>query len=420
MSGAASHGYAEPRPRWGRRVLVAAGVLALLAVAYVVVQLVRSPPALTATASPPTTLRVGGSVPRLPWPSQGSAAVEVVGVGSLGSFHGTTARPLASVTKLMTALVVLKRHPLAAGDGGPTIRISAADVVAYRADLASDQSVLKVSAGEQLDELQALEGLLVPSANNLAPILARWDAGSVGAFVARMNATARELGLEHTHFVEPSGIAAGDVGSALDMVRLGAAALANPTIAAIVRLGEVELPVAGTVINYDYEVGHHGIIGIKTGSSSAAGGNFVFAARRRLDGRTLTVVGSVLGQEGVSRLQTALDAGERLATAAFGSVRSLTVTRAGAVVIHVRAPWSPRAVSGVTTETVRYFGVPGANARVRIAVAGSLVGRRVRSLASGTRIGTLTVAVAGRRFEVPVVASSGLAGPSLHYRLTRL
>ena len=152
-----------------------------------------------------------------------------------------------------------------------------------------------------------------------------------------MNAMARSLGLGHTHIVEPSGIADGDLGRAVDMMHLGADALANPTIAGIVALGEVVLPVAGTVLNYDYEVGHHGIIGIKTGSSSAAGGNFVFAARRTVDGRTLTVVGAVLGQQGVSRLQTALDTGVRLAAAALSSVRELTIARAGLRVVVVRA-----------------------------------------------------------------------------------
>src|SRR5580693_4714589 len=150
MSSAAPHGYAEPRPRWGRRILVVLTLLVLLAVAYVAAELTRSAPALATTVSGSRSSRVGGAPSRMPWPSSGSAAVEVVGVGSLGSYHGTTPRPLASVTKLMTALVVLKTHPLRAGLDGPTIPISAADVGVYRADLASDQSVLQVSAGEQL------------------------------------------------------------------------------------------------------------------------------------------------------------------------------------------------------------------------------------------------------------------------------
>jgi D-alanyl-D-alanine carboxypeptidase (penicillin-binding protein 5/6) len=343
----------------------------------------------------------------------------VVGVGSIRSFRGDLVTPLASLTKLMTALVVLKQHPLDVSAPGPTIEITAADVAVYRADLASDQSVLEVSAGERLSERQALEGLLVPSANNLALVLATWDAGSTGAFVARMNAMARSLGLRRTHFVEPSGLAPGDAGTAIDMTRLGADALANPTIASIVDLGEVTLPVAGNVINYDYAVGHHGIIGIKTGSSSAAGGNFVFAARQHISGRTLTVVGAVLKQEGVSDLDTALAMGQRLAAAALHSVRPLTVLRSGTTAVRVRAPWSSVLILGRTTRAVHIFGTPGRVASLRTVLGPAITRGDPRRIRRGERLATVTITLAGRRYAVPVTASGNLSPPTLHYRLTR-
>jgi D-alanyl-D-alanine carboxypeptidase (penicillin-binding protein 5/6) len=387
------------------------------AVAVALVQLERQLPPLRVSVELERELRVGGHRPTLPWPTGGSAAVEVVGAGSLGAARGAFVTPLASVSKLMTALVVLKRHPLARGGSGPDIPITAPDVSAYQADLAAQQSVLEVRAGEQLDELQALEGLLVPSANNIALVLAKWDAGSVNAFVAQMNAMAASLGLRHTHFVEPSGLAPGNAGTALDMMRLGADALANPTIASIVKKGEVDLPVAGIVLNYNYAVGHHNIIGIKTGSSIAAGGNFVFAARRTVDGRAVTVIGAVLDQKGVSQLDTALSMGERLAAAAFGDVRTLTVTRAGAIVVRVHAPWSSREIVGRSTESARYFGVPGAEASFRIALDPTL--SHADHVRSGERLATVTVRVATHTYTIPVVASGSLPSPSLTYRLER-
>jgi D-alanyl-D-alanine carboxypeptidase (penicillin-binding protein 5/6) len=395
-------------------------VLAVLVVAAGVVQLERSVPALRASITIDGTARFGGTRPRLPWPSHGSAAVEVLGVGPLGSFRGDLVTPLASVTKLMTALVVLKQHPLAPSASGPTIVITAAEVVAYKADLASDQSVLEVRSGERLDEREALEGLLIPSANNVALILATWDAGSTAAFVARMNAMAASLGLAHTHFVEPSGLAPGNAGTALDMTRLGALALANPTIASIVGLGEVSLPVAGTVINYDYAVGHHGIVGIKTGSSNAAGGNFVFAARGRVDGRTITVVGAVLKQEGTSRLETALEVGERLAAAALRSIRVFTVLHGGMTAVRVTAPWAAAPVLGQTTRTVRAFGIPGRTETLRTAVSQALAEGHQKQVHRGERLATVTVTLAGHTYAIPVAATGNLPGPSLHYRLTRL
>jgi len=419
MSAGPLHGYRASEPRWGWRVLGGLVVLLALASALLIVQLLRTPPALRVSVVLAARARVGANAPVLPWPARGSAAVEVVGVGSLRSFRGDLVTPLASLTKLMTALVVLKRHPLGTSDSGPTIRITAADVATYRADVASDQSVLEVRAGEDLSEREALEGLLVPSANNVALVLARWDAGSTSAFVARMNTMARSLGLRHTHFVEPSGLAPDDAGTAIDMTHLGADALANPTIASIVDLGEVSLPVAGTVINYDYDVGHHGIIGIKTGSSSAAGGNFVFAARRTISGRTLTVVGAVLRQEGTSDLDTALEMGERLAAAALHSVRPLVVLRAGTSAVRIRARWSSTAILGRTTRTVHIFGTPGRVAALRTVLSPTLTHGHPRRIQRGERLATITITLAGRTYTVPVTAAGKLPGPTLHYRLTR-
>jgi D-alanyl-D-alanine carboxypeptidase (penicillin-binding protein 5/6) len=405
-------------PRWGRRIVVCVVVLALAAIALVVAQLERPLPRLSVSVVLPPRGRAGGAAAVLPWPRHGSAAVEVRGVGLLGSFNGDRATPLASVTKLVTALVVLRAHPLAAGESGPAIRLRPADVATYESDLAGNQSVLKVEAGEELSERQALEGLLVASANNVADILARWDAGTTSVFVGRMNAMARALGLRRTHFVEPSGLSPGNVGSAIDMTRLGADALANPTIAAIVRLGEVALPVAGIVINYDYAVGHHGIIGIKTGSSNAAGGNFVFAAREVVDGRTLTAVGAVLAQKGTSNLDAALAAGERLANAALRVPRTRVLLTARTPVVRVSAPWAKRTVVARTGAAVSVFGAPGGEPSLRARLVARL--RRLRHVERGQRLATVTVSLRGRSYTVAAAASGSIPRPGLVYRLTRM
>ena len=355
----------------------------------------------------------------MPWPSQGSAAAEISGIGSLGSARGDAVAPIASLTKLVTALVVLQAHPLSSFAPGPAIPLTAADVATYNADLALKQSVLKVAAGETLTERQALEGLLIPSANNIAHVLARWDAGTTAAFVAKMNAMAASLGLAHTHFAGPSGYGPASVGTALDMVRLGADALANPTIASITAMGEVNLPVAGIVINFDYALGHDGIIGIKTGSA-AGGGDFIFAARKVVAGHSLTVVGAVLSQGGPSPIDTALTAGEKLATAAFAQVRSFTVLAAGVTAVRVRAPWSSSAVVGRTVRAVQYFGLTGTEAKFHTVISPAIARGPTRKVHQGERLGTVTVSVGSTTSTVAVVASGGLAGPSLRWRLTRL
>ena len=145
-------------PRWGRRMVLCLVVLVLAAVAFVVVQLERPLPGLSVSVVLAPHGSAGGAGAVLPWPLHGSAAVEVLGVGPLGSFNGERTTTLAGVTKLMTALVVLRAHPLVAGESGPAIRVRPADVATYKSDLAGTQSVLKVEAGEELSERQALEG----------------------------------------------------------------------------------------------------------------------------------------------------------------------------------------------------------------------------------------------------------------------
>ncbi len=89
-----------------------------------------------------------------------------------------------------------------------------------------------IEAGEQLTERQALQALLLPSANNIAAVLAQWDAGSASRFVARMNATARSLGMTHTRYTDPSGYDDATVSTAADQVRIVDRAMRLPVFAA--------------------------------------------------------------------------------------------------------------------------------------------------------------------------------------------
>ena len=108
--------------------------------------------------------------------------------------------------------------------------------------VSSGQSVAEVKVGEVLTERQALEALLLPSANNLATLLAEWDAGSEVAFVAKMNAMARRMGLVHTRYVDASGYEPGTVSTARDQVRLALSAIRIRAFATIVDTKQVPVP----------------------------------------------------------------------------------------------------------------------------------------------------------------------------------
>src|SRR5438552_16394766 len=170
------------------------------------------------------------------------------------------------------------------------------------------ESVVSIAVGERLTELQALQALLLPSANNIASVLARWDAGSADRFIARMNATARSLGMTDTRYTDPSGYEDTTVSTAADQVRLVDRAMRLPVFASIVATPSATLPVAGTVHNTDTLLGHNGFVGVKTGSDEAAGGCFAFRAIRWIDGKRTTITGVVLGQPGYDRIAAGLAA----------------------------------------------------------------------------------------------------------------
>ncbi len=249
----------------------------------------------------------GEALPSTVWPADGQAAIQV-GESQVRAGPNQHAAAIASVAKVMTAYLVLRDHPLRLGEDGPAITLTDADVADTDRRRGQEESVVSVAAGEQLTELQALQALLLPSANNVAAVLARWDAGSVDRFVARMNATARSLGMTHTRYTDPSGYDDATVSTAADQMRVVDRAMRLPVFASIVATPSVTLPVAGTVHNTNTLLGQEGFVGVKTGSDDAAGGCFAFRAIRWIDGRPTTITGVVLGQPGHDRIAAGLAA----------------------------------------------------------------------------------------------------------------
>src|SRR5262245_43591390 len=242
------------------------------------------------------------------WPQSGQAAFVRTGQSEIQAGPNQHAAAIASVAKVMTAYLVLRDHPLRLGQDGPTITLTDADVADTDRRRGQRESVVSVAAGEQLTEREALEALLLPSANNIAAALARWDAGSVDRFVPRMSATARSLGMTHTRYTDPSGYDDATVSTAADQRRSVDRAMRLPVFASIVATPSATLPVVGTVHNTNTLLGHSGFVGVKTGSTDAAGGCFAFRAIRRIDGRRTTITGVVLGQPGHDQVEAGLAA----------------------------------------------------------------------------------------------------------------
>jgi len=399
-----------------RKIFITFILLLLLVIGAGVYQWTRGVPEQQVASTFDATVTAPGSEAKLPWPSEGQAAVAVAG-GATMAYPATGAKPapIASLAKMMTAYQVLTDHPLAEGKGnGPNLRVTKADVADYQHRAHQQQSVLAVRAGEKLSEYKALEALLIPSANNVAVLLARWDAGSTAKFVAKMNATAKELGLSDTHYADPDGTSAQTASTAIDQLTLAQKAMTLPVFAKIVRQPVATFPVAGQLFNYDYQIGHHGFIGIKTGSHAAAGGCWAFAARRSVDGEGTVVYGVVLGQHAKKTgalIQPALALGRRLADAAPKVVQRVTLVKADTPVGTLKAPWRDD-VPLVTKQEVSVVAAPGQEYAAKLQMhvpAGN-------DVSAGTTVGTLTVG----GVSTPVVVAANAPGPAVKWRLTHI
>jgi len=282
-----------------------------------------------ALASSPSTAAAGEAVPSTVWPAYGQAAFVQGGRSRVQAGPNQHPAAIASVAKVMTAYLVLRDHPLRPGQDGPTITLTDADVADTDRRRGQEESVVPVAAGEELTERQALQGLLLPSANNIAAVLARWDAGSVNRFVAGMNATARSLGMNHTRYTDPSGYDDATVSTAADQVLIVDRAMRLPVFAGIVATPSATLPVAGTVHNTNALLGHDGFVGVKTGSDDAAGGCFAFRSIRVIHGRRTVITGVVLGQPGHDRIAAGLAAADAMVDRLAGRPAAPDLPRRG-------------------------------------------------------------------------------------------
>ncbi|WP_406352947.1 serine hydrolase [Streptomyces sp. NBC_00658] len=404
-----------------RRVKIWTPLVLLLAVIFAVVQAVRPLPATGLTLTADATYTFEGGTLDLPWPGQGQSAIEVEGVGSLGTDGKQTAAPIASVAKIMTAYVILQDHPLKGDEGGEKITV---DQQAEDESKNVDESTAPMTKGQQFTERQMLQLLMIPSGNNAARLLARWDSDSK-TFVAKMNDAAKKLGMTNSTYTDPSGLEKTTVSTATDQLKLAKEVMQNPVFASIVGMASAKIPgLDGTIYNNnDLLVNQVGVIGLKTGSSTPAGGNLVWAATKTVNGKTQTVYGAVLGQNaGTGKvwdsLKLALTNSQKLIDTVQQSLTSATVVKKGDVVGYVDDQLGGQ-TPVVATKNMTAVGWPGLKTKLSIGTAG---GDTVpHSGKAGTVVGELTVGDgSSHAVKIPVALQSDLAEPGFGAKLTRV
>ncbi|MFP3465408.1 D-alanyl-D-alanine carboxypeptidase family protein [Leifsonia sp. SIMBA_070] len=299
-----------------RRVVVFSLIIAVLvAFCYVVGSLVAPVPATAAVTAHDKTLTQPAA--QLAWPAYGSSAIVAPDYPGADVSHGSDASvPIASITKTITALVVLEKKPLKSGEQGPDIAFTQRDVDIWNQVVAAGGSWAPAVAGTSLTEKQALEAMLLPSANNYAISLTNWAFGSSDAYVKAANAWLAQKGFTGTKIVTPDGLDPGNVSTPKDLIGIGKLVLADPTLASIVSEKNVVLPGAGSQDNTNTLLGFEGMDGIKTGNTDEAGNCLLFSAQVPVGTTKVRVLGVVLGAPthddlwaGVQALLTSVKAG---------------------------------------------------------------------------------------------------------------
>jgi serine-type D-Ala-D-Ala carboxypeptidase (penicillin-binding protein 5/6) len=301
--------------------------------------------------------------------------------------------PIASITKLMTALVTLDRaepdelvsvDPDATGVRGSTIRLR---------------------AGERLQVRDLLAAALIQSANDAALALAEHGGdGDGSSFVVLMNQRAQALGLRDTRFVRPDGLdIAGHYSTALDVTRLGQEAMRDPVIRRLVRQESATIAGGRTLRTWNDLLGEFpGVYGVKTGHTSGAGWNQVAVAR----GNGVTIYATILGSP--SRSVRNADLEELLA---WGMSRYAVVPLAppGQIYGRVRVTYGAEAVPVVAARPLRRA-VRVGRPLVQRVVLPSQVDLPVRL---GDVLGELRVYERGRLIaRTPLVANEERDAPS--------
>ncbi|MGW0466488.1 D-alanyl-D-alanine carboxypeptidase [Streptomyces sp. NPDC003027] len=401
-----------------RRVRIWTPLVVLLLIVFAVVQFVRPlpTPALTLSAAPTFTFQ-GGEL-TMPWPTEGQGAAEVEGVGSLGTYGVQKPAPIASVAKTMTAYVILRDHPIKGNQTGPEITV---DQKAGEQAKAKDESTAQIKEGQRYSEKELLQLLMIPSGNNVARLLARWDAGTEAAFVEKMNAAAKDLGMTDSVYTDPSGLQSTTVSTPLDQLKLAKAVMQYDVFREIVDMPNLTVEgIPGRIENNNNILLQPGVRGIKTGSSTPAGGNLLWAAYTVVDGKERRILGVVMGAKDAAllndKLQLAIDYSLKLIQQAQKDVTSAPVVRKGQVVGYVDDGLGGQ-TPVVATRELKAIGWPGLKVGLALTDGGKAVPHAGKA---GDVVGQVSIGTGAGKVSAPVALQKDLVEPGFDRKLTRL
>lgn len=344
------------------------------------------------------------------WPSFGQAALAAQGYGELGTHGANTPLATASIAKVITALCVLEKHPIAEGTEGGTITIGRADRLFYEEQITLNGSRLPVFEGQKMSQYEALQALMVPSANNIADTLAVWAFGNHAAYAEYANSYLARHGLVMTRVgTDASGLDATTRSTAEDLAKLGLIAAKNETLMEIAGQQEVEFSYGGTYDNYNSALGTHGITGLKTGNNDENPGALLFTAQVPVGSESVEVSGAVMGADD---LQEAIRASQTVVANLADSFEQVRYVQRGATVGTFTTEWGTKS----TVRAERDIEITRWKARE--------IERKVTShpTAGDTKatVGELQISSDSSRATTSLVLASGAGAPSWWWRVSNI
>jgi D-alanyl-D-alanine carboxypeptidase (penicillin-binding protein 5/6) len=384
-----------------------AAALLLSAGVYVPVTLTADPPAAVAQVDAPDPV-VNVLTPEA-WPGAGVSAVGAVGFDGVLADNdpAPVPHPMASVTKIVTALVVLQAKPLAPGEDGPQVTFTDEDESLRGEILKQDGIVEPAVPGTSLAQRDLLEGALLASANNYAAALGVWAYGSNDAFVAAANAWLAEKGLTGTHVADAMGLSPETVSTTADLVRIGERHLADPVLSGIVDQRSADIPGVGSIENRNMLASVPGFRGIKTGTLEQAGKCLLWAVDTKVGDRDVTIVGVTLGARDHAELARQVLA---LLPTVTANMHVVQVATAGEPFADYTTAWGATAQAVATEdESILVWG----DTPVTTTVAADGTGEAD----AGAAVGTATVTAGAQSVQVPLALDRAVPGPDGWWRL---
>jgi serine-type D-Ala-D-Ala carboxypeptidase (penicillin-binding protein 5/6) len=339
---------------------------------------------------------------------QAQEAFGSVDLGVVAEKPAQAPLPTASTAKLITVLTVLQKKPLKPGTQGPTLVMTQQDVDSFNHYVEIGGSTAKVEVGERITQYQMIQGVLLPSANNLADTLAIWAFGSLEAYQKAAQRYVESIGARETTIgTDASGFSPTTRSTASDLTKIGIAAASHPVVREVVAQDSVVLPVAGEKLNTNWLLGDSGVVGGKTGNTDEAKGVFVFMSQQKSGEQSFMLVGAV---QGASTVQEAMTRSKEMIAAYAPKFTFATYLRKNQVVAEYKTAWG-ETVSAHAARDLRMVTWPSRPPRaVRLTLSPASPPLSQGAVAGAAIIGDE---------RVPIVLSGQLHSPTTTWRILR-